>query len=573
MAGPLQALAKKKPPVLYPTGQQQLAAAGAAAPQAQVNKSGTGVGAQAAPPPVPSPLAQPAAQPAAAQQAPRALPQAAAAQQAIAAARPQQAPIRAPLAAVPQMSALGQAPVQQPVPQAQLTAVGGGGGQPPQGQSRGFNLGGAVSDTWNKLTHMGSSDATQNSSGTAGEVKDPTGIVDETKKAIETGKDAVTGAAEDAFGGLAGGGMDFIQQLLKMLFGFDMSGGCGGSHDQNNDQNNGGGGTGGGGLPHISGTWGAGGLSPTFGSTPNNPEHGSGYGGEPYQGNGFGLNFASGGDPGTTVAQPGRLQGPLGSIGLATKVGENHTPTSHGPASYRTAGVSGWGGGGSGGGADGSGSGGGTDLTNSAGYRFQPGSGNNNNSFANNWKDPNPHQGAGAGLADALSVPADWMSSEDIKRLKDYVGSYNDLNKGALDTLGASAGDFENAGQTGLYSQDQARQMGQRAIDRQQQQSLMDIASRRSRGAQTGTGGETGVYNAGIRANQDLENNLQSQFYTQENQRLQNLAGIRGQLANTMTHGSDADMQNLMDAFTSNKELFGAVMSMLPQLVDGIIPG
>ena len=553
----IAALMKKRPlgsvaALTAPPSKAPAVAAGRAAPQGAVNRSGTGVGASAAPAPVPgagvktkipdpgpnsqpiqetNPLGHDAYGNPVRPQAPALRPPAPLQPQGRARPQMPQAQAGRAVASSAPFAAATQTPQANPfgpMPGQQQAAPLAPAAQPPDANQAAMKPQALQAGPYN------SQDPNHDLNPFTGD-KPWQGAVDATQNAAES----AAGAAGNQF-------QKTLEGILQMLFGGGGGGGGAGGATSNNQNN-----------------------PPAFGGFGNDPAHMGGMGGtrgghgDPFPGASSIFGGAMGGD---SRINPGLSRGgaPVTDFNGGGQVG--------GASGFMPAPKPGvFGQNMSAGGAGTSGLGVQQGQAPRAGglgqAQAQQGVG------ASNWNNPNPQANSGGGIGGFLSGPADFMSSVDIDRLKKYVGSYNDLNRGALDELSGSEADWNQAGQTGLYSQQGAREQGQRAIDRGQQQALMEINSRRARGGQTGTGAETGVYNSGIRANQDLESGLQSQLYGQEANRLGQLSNIRSQIANTLTHGSDADMQNLMDSFTSNKELFGAVMSMIPELADALIPG
>lgn len=171
-----------------------------------------------------------------------------------------------------------------------------------------------------------------------------------------------------------------------------------------------------------------------------------------------------------------------------------------------------------------------------------------------------------------LGEMADWMTSGDINRLKNNIGSFNDLNSEANTALKDNMRDFGMAGNIGNWSRDAARESANRQIDRGQQQSLRDLAAREARGGVSGTGARQGIAQAGINAQKDAELALNDRTFNDEMQRMGMLGNARNAYANQMSAGSRVDMENLLNNYTSNKELFGQMMGFIPDLIGNIIP-
>lgn len=171
-----------------------------------------------------------------------------------------------------------------------------------------------------------------------------------------------------------------------------------------------------------------------------------------------------------------------------------------------------------------------------------------------------------------LGEMADWMTSGDINRLKNNIGSFNDLNAEANTALKDNMRDFGMAGNIGNWSRDAARESANRQIDRGQQQSLRDLAAREARGGVSGTGARQGIAQAGINAQKDAELALNDRTFNDEMQRMGMLGNARNAYANQMSAGSRVDMENLLNNYTSNKELFGQMMGFIPDLIGNIIP-
>lgn len=187
---------------------------------------------------------------------------------------------------------------------------------------------------------------------------------------------------------------------------------------------------------------------------------------------------------------------------------------------------------------------------------------------AQNWADqqyPNAEGGP-------LGAMADWMTSGDINRLKKNIGSFNDMNSEALNALRAAEGDYGQAGVTGTYSRDAARQMSQNAIDRQYAQAQRDLEARDARGGVVGTGAAQGLARAAMEQGKDAELQLQNRAFQEEMGRLGALNNARGNLADQLSAGSRIDMENLLNNYTSNKELFGQLLGFIPELVGNVMP-
>lgn len=171
-----------------------------------------------------------------------------------------------------------------------------------------------------------------------------------------------------------------------------------------------------------------------------------------------------------------------------------------------------------------------------------------------------------------LGAMADWMTSGDINRLKKNVGSFNDLNSEANNELRASIGDFNQAGVTGNYSRDAARQMTQQGIDRERAAAMRDFNSREARGGLTGTGATQGIHTAAMNAGKDAELQLQNRAFQEEMGRLGQLNNARGNLAESLGAGSRIDMENILNNYTSNKELMGQLLGFIPELIGNVVP-
>ena len=75
-----------------------------------------------------------------------------------------------------------------------------------------------------------------------------------------------------------------------------------------------------------------------------------------------------------------------------------------------------------------------------------------------------------------------------------------------------------------------------------------------------------------MNAGKDAELQLQNRAFQEEMGRLGQLNNARGNLAESLGAGSRIDMENILNNYTSNKELMGQLLGFIPELIGNVVP-
>ena len=167
--------------------------------------------------------------------------------------------------------------------------------------------------------------------------------------------------------------------------------------------------------------------------------------------------------------------------------------------------------------------------------------------------------------ADPISTIANDMSQADMDRFKALFPEFNTANKEALDQLRQSVTDINGFG--GQAAEDAARAQMNTSVNSQRDAALRSMMAQQSRGGALGEGGDTGVANAAMQAMQQGERGLTQDAFGREAQRQGMLGNARGNLAQSLTGGTQTDYQNMLDQFTSNKELMQELLGAFGEIM------